>query len=240
MNELLLVVGMIFLVCIVNGIARGFVKIVASLAASIAIILVVAIATPFVSDVIMKVTPIEQFTQEKCSEMLGINQESQEDKQEEIEAKEFTREEQIAILENAKLPDFTKELLLENNNSEIYESLGVSKFGDYVGSYLAKLFANIIGFLLTFLVISIVVRTVLYMLGIISDLPVIGGLNRLAGGALGVGTGLIIVWVLFIVITLMYDTNIGKLCFENIAESELLTLLYDNNILMKYITKFRV
>ena len=57
---------------------------------------------------------------------------------------------------------------------------------------------------------------------------------------LGLGTGLIVVWVLFIVITLMYDTEIGKMCFENIAENKLLTLLYDNNILMNYITKFRV
>lgn len=240
MNELLIVVGIIFLICILNGVSRGFIKIVASLAATIAIIVLVAIATPFVSDTILKVTPIEEFTQEKCSEILGINQESQEDEQENIEEKEFTREEQITMLENAKLPDFVKELLLENNNTEIYESLGVSKFSDYVGSYLAKLFANIIGFLLAFLIISIVVRTVLYMLGIISDLPVIGGLNRLAGGVLGLGTGLIVVWVLFIVITLMYDTEIGKMCFENIAENKLLTLLYDNNILMNYITKFRV
>ena len=78
------------------------------------------------------------------------------------------------------------------------------------------------------------------MLGIISDLPVIGGLNRVAGGALGLGTGLIIVWILFIVITLLYDTGLGKACFENIAENEFLTFLYNNNILMQYITKFRV
>lgn len=241
MNELLIVVGIIFLICVINGVSRGFVKIVASLAATIAIIILVAIATPFVSDTIMAVTPIEKVMQEKCNEILGINQEAQEDEQqEEAEVKEFSREEQITMLENAELPDFVKELLLENNNSEIYKSLGVSLFSDYVGSYLARLLANAIGFLLAFLVVSIIVRTILYMLGIISDLPVIGGLNRVAGGALGLGTGLIIVWILFIVITLLYDTGLGKACFENIAENEFLTFLYNNNILMQYITKFRV
>lgn len=241
MNELLIVVGIIFLICVINGVSRGFVKIVASLAATIAIIILVAIATPFVSDTIMTVTPIEKVMQEKCNEILGINLEVQEDEeQEEVEAKEFTREEQITMLENAELPDFVKELLLENNNSEIYKSLGVSLFSDYVGSYLARLLANAIGFLLTFLVVSIIVRTILYMLGIISDLPVIGGINRVAGGALGLGTGLIVVWILFIMITLLYDTGLGKACFENIAENEFLTFLYNNNILMQYITKFRV
>ena len=67
----------------------------------------------------------------------------------------------------------------------------------------------------------------------------IGGLNRIAGGILGIGTGLIVVWVLFIIITLMYDSEIGRQCFASIAENEFLTYLYENNILMYYITKFR-
>lgn len=237
MNELLIIVGIIFAVCVVIGFVRGFVKIVASLAATIAIIVVVAIATPFVSDVIMKVTPIESFAQEKCSEMLQLNLSGEETSEEAQE--EYSKEEQITLIENSKLPEMFRELLLENNNNEIYASLGVTTFTDYVGSYLAKLLANIIGFLLTFLVATIIIRTILYMLGIISDLPVIGGVNRLAGGALGLGTGLVIVWILFIVITLMYDTNLGRRCFENIAENQFLTILYENNILLKVITKFR-
>lgn len=237
MNELLIIVGIIFAVCVVIGFVRGFVKIVASLAATIAIIVVVAIATPFVSDVIMKVTPIESFAQEKCSEMLQLNLSGEETSEEAQE--EYSKEEQITLIENSKLPEMFRELLLENNNNEIYASLGVTTFTDYVGSYLAKLLANIIGFLLTFLVATIIIRTILYMLGIISDLPVIGGVNRLAGGALGLGTGLVIVWILFIAITLMYDTNLGRRCFENIAENQFLTILYENNILLKVITKFR-
>ena len=66
-----------------------------------------------------------------------------------------------------------------------------------------------------------------------------GGMNRLAGGILGIGTGLVVVWILFVILTLIYDTEIGTLCFAHIAESEFLTKLYNNNILMNYITKFR-
>ena len=105
---------------------------------------------------------------------------------------------------------------------------------------MAKLLSDIVAFLLAFIVITAVVRIALYILDIIGHLPVIGGLNRLAGGVLGLGTGLIIVWVLFIAITMMYDLSISKLFLQNIEENELLQFLYDNNILMNYLTKFRV
>ena len=45
------------------------------------------------------------------------------------------------------------------------------------------------------------------MLGILNKLPVIGGVNRLAGALVGVGIGIVIVWILFIVVTLLYDTT---------------------------------
>lgn len=236
MNGLLIVVGIIFLVCMIIGFTRGFVKIVASLAATIAIIVLVTVLSPYVSGAILKFTPIEEFAQDKCMEILMLEETEGE---EEVAEPEYSREEQIALIENAELPEVFQQLLLENNNSEIYETLGVTTFGQYVGSYLAKLTANIVSFLLTLLVVTIVIRTILYILGIISDLPVIGGLNRLAGGALGLATGLVVVWILFIIITLLYDTEIGVMCLADIAENNFLTILYENNILMDYVLKFR-
>lgn len=236
MNELLIIVGIIFLLCMIVGFVRGFIKIVASLASTIAIIVLVAFLTPFVSNIIQRVIPIEEFAQNKCEQILMLEQDDEEGV---TEQQEISREEQIRLLENADLPEIFRQLLLENNNNEIYKTLGVSTFSGYVGSYLARLISNIVSFLLTLLAVTIVIRTILYILGIISDLPVIGGLNRLAGGVLGLGTGLILVWVLFIVITLLYDTEIGKMCFENISENQFLTILYENNILLDYITKFK-
>lgn len=236
MNELLIVVGIIFLLCVIVGYIRGFIKIVASLASTIAIIVLVTMLSPYVSDVIMEVTPIEEFAQDKCEEILMLELEEGD---EEVVEPEYSREEQIALIENAELPEIIQQLLLENNNSEIYNTLGANTFGEYIGGYLAKLMADVLSFLVTLLAVTIIVRTLLYMIGIISDLPVIGGLNRIAGGILGLGTGLIIVWILFIVITLLYDTAVGIQCFKNIEESKILTILYEHNTLMNYVLKFR-
>ncbi len=236
MNGLLIAVGLIFLVCMIVGYTRGFIKIVASLAATVATIVLVAVLSPYVSGVLLKTVPVEEMMQEKCMEILMLGQEEGTTVSEEVEQ---SKEAQILLIENAKLPKVFQQLLLENNNPEIYKTLGVTTFSEYIGSYLARLIANIVSFLLTLIVVTIVVRTILCTIGFIGKLPVIGGLNRIAGGILGIGTGLIVVWVLFIIITLMYDSEIGKQCFAGIAENEFLTYLYENNVLMNYITKFR-
>ena len=235
MNGLLIAVGLIFLVCMIVGYPRGFIKIVASLGATVATIVLATFLSPYVSGVLLKTVPIEEMMQEKCMEILMSNQEGVTVSDD----GENSQDAQFFMIENAKLPEVFQQLLLDNNNPEIYKTLGVTTFSEYIGSYLARLIADIVSFLLTLIVVTIVVRTILCTIGFIGKLPVIGGLNRMAGGILGIGTGLIVVWVLFIIITLMYDSEIGRQCFASIAENEFLTYLYENNILMNYITKFR-
>lgn len=239
MNGLLIVVAAIFLFCVFWGYHRGFIKIAVSLAATLITIILVVFMTPYISSMILKVFPIEKAMQEKCIEILVPKAEG--DKEQALpQDVETSRETQISLLENAKLPEMFRQSLLENNNEEIYKSLGVTTFTGYVGSYLAKQAANIISFLLAMIVVTVIVRIITYTLGIIGKLPVIGGLNRLAGGLVGMGAGLLAVWVLFIIITMMYNSEIGKICFQNIADNKFLTELYNNNILMNFITKFRV
>ena len=124
------------------------------------------------------------------------------------------------------------------NYQEVYEALGVNTFLEYVGCYISKVLADIIAFLIIMVIAIIILPIAIKMLGIVNKLPVIGGVNRLAGGIAGLGIGLMIVWVLFIAMTLMYDTEIGKVFFENIETNSILKTLYENNILMQHIVKF--
>ena len=229
MNELLIVVAGVFVLCFMIGVNRGFIKIVASLSATLIVLVLVMISMPYVGNALREYTPLEEKVKEKCIEVLHPGDEDT-----------TSRDAQISLIEKSDFPQVFKDLLLSNNNGEVYDSLGVTTFVDYVGAYMAKLFLDIVSFLLAFIVITAVVRIALYILDIIGHLPVIGGLNRLAGGVLGLGTGLIIVWVLFIAITMLYDLSISKLFLQNIEENELLQFLYNNNILMNYLTKFRV
>ncbi len=229
MNELLLVVGAIFVLCAVIGATKGFVKIVAALLTTLVIMVAVVIATPHVGNILKEFTPIENMVTEACEDLLNA---------EEIEA--TTREAQIKLIERSDFPEIFKELLLENNNSEVYAALGVEEFGNYVVAYMSNVFCNVAAFLVTYILATIVVRVLMYILGILGDLPVIGGVNRLAGAALGLVTGLLIVWVLFIFITLFYEWPLSEMFLKNIEENQILQMLYDSNILMRMVTKFRV
>lgn len=155
-----------------------------------------------------------------------------------IEGAEIPREMQTQAIQKADLPNVFKSLLAVNNNSEIYQQLGVETFAQYVGSYLAKLIINIVAFLITFVLISIILRAIVFALDIVSSLPGVGIVNRLAGGVIGMVGAMVIVWTLYIIITLMYTTTVGKELFQMIQENQFLTMLYEYNPIMKLATIF--
>ena len=235
MNKLLLVVGAIFLISIIVGYVRGFLKIAVSLAITVASIFLVMAISPHISAWLQESTAIEETVKNKLEEMIempeGMTPET-------LASVEIPREQQIALIEGAGLPGMIQDMLLENNNSEAYQALGVTNFVDYIGSYITKLIADIIAFLVAWMIVTIVARILMGVIGIIGKIPVIGGVNKLAGAVVGAGIALIIVWILFILVTLLYNTTVGQACMTDIAASQILTKLYDGNVLMKFITKF--
>ena len=168
---------------------------------------------------------LEGHTQEKAAEILNDA--------------EIPRQAQIAAIEGSDIPDVFKELLLSNNNSEVYRALGATTFMEYISKYFAKLVIDIISFLGTFVIVTIVVRAIVFALDFVTELPVLGILNRLAGMFVGASISLIIVGFIFVGITLLYTTEIGKTLMGMIREDEFLTLLYEHNYIMKLITVFR-
>ncbi|OUP49181.1 CvpA family protein [Lachnoclostridium sp. An181] len=273
-NWLLIAVGILFLICVIVGYIRGFIKIIVSVAATAATIVLVVLATPYVSKALHTLTPIDDMIQEKCesifvseakqtgNEMLrqkfkeltgtdlpgdvdlskidlskyGLTDEKLKELAKTVE---IPREEQVKAIQSADLPEVFKDGLRANNNEEVYKELGVDNFVDYVSAYLAKVVLDIIAFVITFILISIIIRMILFIAGIISDLPVIHGLNRVAGGALGIAIWLVIVWTAFLVITLGYNFQWGKDCMTMIQDNSILQFLYEHNYIMDMLMKFR-
>lgn len=159
--------------------------------------------------------------------------------EESILGAEIPRQTQIEVIEKTKMPELFKDLLLSNNNTEIYKALGVTSFAEYVSSYLAKLIIDLLSFLGTFIIVTVIVRAVVFALDFVAELPVLGTLNRLSGMVLGGTISVIIVWVIFVVITLLYATSVGEMLMEMIEQSKVLSFLYDYNYIMKIATVFR-
>lgn len=169
----------------------------------------------------------------------GLSADEQKKMEEAVEEADIPRDVQIKAIEMAELPEVFKDLLTANNNNEIYAELGVETFAQYVGAFLSKLIINIISFLGTFIVVTLVLRAIIFALDIVSELPVLGLINRLAGGAAGAVGAAIIVWILFVIITLLYTTSFGKELYQTIQQEPVLKFLYDCNPIMKLATTFR-
>ena len=121
MNLMLVLVALIFMLCVMDGLKRGFIKIIASLAATIVTIVLVIMLTPYVSSVLGKIIPMESLIATNCMEVLFPESNmSKAQFKELLPTIEMNREEQIGVIENSKLPEVFQELILENNNNEIY------------------------------------------------------------------------------------------------------------------------
>lgn len=151
---------------------------------------------------------------------------------------EIPQEQQIQEIENSKLPHFLKEMLLENNNTMIYGELGVSTFAEYMAAYISRMVIYLLSFLVTFLIVVIIVKALMAAVDIIGELLVVGFFNHLGGAMVGVLVALMLVWLGFLVMTLLYTTPAGQATFEMIEKSKILTLLYEKNILLSKLLSF--
>ena len=306
MNWLLMVVGGIFLICIIVGLCKGAIKIAVSLLTTILTLVLVFFATPYVAKTIEKYTPMDEMiksqltsavtelaaselfedadgtktmdadsvrkvlraagvSEEKLNEygitvedivngnvssedlaqygisgnvLAGLNSKDEKSLAEALDQLEIPKEVQNKAIESVDIPEIYKELLVDNNNDEIYNRLGAETFPQYVGNYLAKLIINMIAFFGTFILVTIIVRAIVFAMDIVAELPVLGLVNRLAGGLAGIVGALIIVWTIFLLITLLYTTTIGRELYYTIQSDSILKTIYDFNPILRLAVTF--
>ena len=306
MNWVIIATGLIFLICVVVGLYRGAVKIAVSLAATIVTFILVFFLTPYVSQGIMAVTPLDEMIESQAEQSImgmassvlqgdegeggsgltvenvrrvlesagiteaqlnaagitvedivngnvtsdelaqyGISSSLLDGLQGSSEAEsiledvEIPRDTQIAAIEGADIPGVFKALLLNNNNSEPSDELGVDNFIHYISAYATRLIINILSFILTFVVITVVMRAVIFALDIVANLPVLGFFNRLGGALLGAAGGLIIVWILFMLITMLYTTSFVREAYDVIQGNDILRVIYEYNPVLKMAVSFK-
>ena len=224
MNWLFWVVVVFLAYHVIDGLRRGFIrKVVAALSLVITLVLVTFV-TPHITNFIQERTALHENLQEKCSEIFLNDQYDEE-----------VKTDQVQIIEHMELPENIKEMLLENNNTEVYNVLEVSGFHEYVGAYLAGLIINALAYLISFVVVWTAIRAILLAMDVVTKLPILHGINRLAGGALGVVYGVVLVWIAFLLVTILCNGNLGKQFFELIHENPFLMFLYNQNIIMKIV-----
>ena len=220
-NIVFILVILFFVVSMIVGYARGFIKtFFATFSLAIAVFVAVQ-GSPYVGKILQR-TPIYTGIADQIE--AGLNVSGTEDISKVSQ--------QIDVINQYDIPDALKDALIENNNSQVYEALGITRFTEYVASYLTCLILNVISFLVLFVIVLIILKVIAASLDLISKLPVLHGMNKIGGLIFGLVHGLVNLWIICSILTIFASTSFGQFVFRQINENPFLGMIYNNNYLL--------
>jgi len=221
-NWLTILVVLYLMGMMLYGHYRGFFKIAVSTIALVITIALVSVALPYVSSFIKTNTGVESVVKGVIIKDIGLDV---------TESDSTTsREGQTETISGLKLPNEAKEMLIKYNTGEIWQTLGVEGFTDYVASYLSNTVFNVIGFVLLFIIIWVLLHIAINFADLFTRLPVIHGLNQIAGAIIGLMEGLVFVWIGCMVISAFAGSTFGSSIYSLVASSEWLLFLFNHNL----------
>ena len=236
MNWLLLVALAIIGVGAFLGWRAGFVKAVFSLVSTIAVIILTLFLSPIVTGMLKSNEAITGTIQEKLELIINL----------EINTEEVVDEtDPASFVDSLSLPESIKDVIkeaIENvlaENKEEADAFVGDQLGaleTYICEVLTDMIINAVGFVATFAVVAIGMAVLCFLLDVLSKLPVLHQINTMAGVAFGALEGLVVLWILFMILTMLGSTEFGQATLAMISESKILSFLYDNNIISKIVT----
>ena len=215
-NWVEIAVGVYLLGMVLYGHYRGFIRQAVSMFALVATFAIVNLGMPKACTLIKDNTPIVSMIEEGIKNTL-IPEDVQMPAQ------------QRQIIEEMRLPDTLKDLLIENNNSRIYEALGVTRFQEYIGSYIANTILNVVAYVMMLIVVYLLIKVLVSWLDIVTRLPILSGMNKIAGAILGGVQGLLFFWIAALLLTAFATTAWGSFLLIQIETSTWLSILYHIN-----------
>jgi uncharacterized membrane protein required for colicin V production len=224
-NILLILTVGILAGSVIVGVVRGFIKTFFAAFSVLIALIIAAQLGPYVGKVIQH-TPI----------YTGIAVQIEENMDEQTDGIADRVVDQIDTIAGFQIPGFIKDALIENNNSQMYDALGVYDFNEYVAAYMACLVINAASFLIVFLTAYILIKMIEGALNLISKLPVLHSINKMGGLICGLVHGLIIIWLIGVVIMALAWTVPGQWASAQINENPILGLIYNNNAIVLILT----
>lgn len=228
MNNLSIVIGVLFFICVLAGCIKGLFKSVLSVASLIAGIVIAVYASPHLSACLEENTQIDEKIAAYIIEKLEYSEVGE----------ELSRSLQVAVINELALPETLKAGILDNNNSEIYSLLDVTGVYDYIAKSIAVVLLNAAVFLALTLLCRLVFFVMCRQLKDLTKLPIVRSIDKIGGACFGVIKGLIYIWLFFLVLSVCSTFEWSQSFILQIHDSKALELLYEHNILLDIVCDF--
>ena len=212
---------------ILYGHHKGFIRLAVSAAAVAVTLITVQVSLPYVTEWMRNNTSVYDRIQANINEVIGLDELLMQF----ADNEKIQKEDQWEIIEELSVPDQLKSLLVKNNNSEVYSQMKVELFQDYISGFLTEALMRMVSFLILFLLIYLAIRFLVVWLDLVAKLPILSGMNQIAGALLGAVVALFFVWLVCFVFTAFSGTKLGTSALMMIEESSWLSWIYDHNLL---------
>lgn len=215
MNWMLIIVLGIIIVNALIGRKVGLIKIVFSLFSFIVALMLTTWISPSVNKMLENNETFYEKASQKVEDMLFKEQVESSDEED--------------IIEGLPLPKSIKESLKENKAKQ------EANIKSYITSHVTDIVINALAFVLTFVAVFVGLWVISIALNIISKLPLLNQLNKMTGFLVGGLQGVLIVWILFVIITIFSGTELGGTASRQIEDSVILSFLHSKNFLLNIV-----
>ncbi len=223
-NWLLVAVLAVLIFFTYSGYRRGFVKLLISLLSMVLTFYLIWVVTPYISDYLINETRLYETVKEKLDTTF---------EEENAKRDNTIYENQVETINSYEVPGTVKNVLESNNTKDVYNSLAVGIFEDYVSCFLAKIIIKIISFVAAYILVMLLLKMTFLSMEIIAKIPVIRGINRIAGMFFGFGEGMFIVWMGYLVGAIFFTEKFNSM----VESSRILSYLYEKNIILQLLLK---
>lgn len=241
MNILELILAVFAAAFAINGFRRGFVKKLASMLSFTLSVALVTFTLPYVTEFLKNETPVYDYIVEQTDELVN-EQIAKLLKQEETEENSFknvslNRADQTELIDELPVPSALKDMLLDYNNDEGYQTLQVSTFQEYVSQFIATVLLNVAAFIASVILVQIILRIAIAALDLLAHAPLVNTVNRAAGLLFGLLQALAGIWIFFMILSMLSGTEVGLNLLNMVQESKVLSALYDSNLFMQIVLR---
>lgn len=222
-NWVVIAAIIIFLVFVIIGYIRGFMRSVLSMLSFVIAITFVSIISPAVNSFVENNTSFYDDAAAKVEDIIDL---------EWMADVALSSEQQVTAIDALSVPDSLKNMLKENNTESVYTQLGVTDFYHYICYSIGGMIVKALVFLFLVVFCILALKLLSLALDIVSRLPVIHGLNKAAGALLGALEGLLALWFIGLLLMGLSNNSWAQQIIALINESTPLSFLYNNNVLL--------
>jgi len=222
MNILLIVVIAILAIGLIVGGVRGFTDMLFETATTLVAIILASLLCSPIANAVIKNEDFMTKIENKVTDVMKLD---------ELAAKTPSAEE---LFKNMNLPSVITDGIAKSIDSQT--GVTVKAAAEATSAFIARMIVYVACFIVLVILAIIVLHLLDHIFDLLNKLPVLKELNALAGAVVGLVLALLAVWIFFAIVTLLSSSSFGMSMMEQIAASNFLSFLYNNNIPMQIIT----